>query len=230
MKQQASKKEKLEANSSLFFGMGMIIALSFLLAAFEWSSPRKSLDMFAAHTGMLEVIELDLTVKVPEPPKPKMEEPTMLSPEEIVATDEKVNTPDIVSPEDWAEKPVFVMPTLPEPPGGRGTDEDETVFDFAEIAPSFEGGTSALMQFLASAVRYPQVDIEQGVEGRVICTFVVEKDGSITDIHVVRGVSPGIDKEAKRVIASMPHWKPGFQNGNPVRVKFTLPIVFRLSK
>lgn len=208
--------------------MGMVISLSFLLAAFEWSSPRKSLDMYTSSNNVVEVIEIE-SVKVPEPPKPKIEEPDIFSPEEIVATDEKVSSPDIVSPEDWAEKPVFTVPVLPEPPGGRANDEEEAVLDFAEVAPAFEGGNSALMQFLANAIRYPQVDIEQGVHGRVICTFVVEKDGSITDIHVVRGVSPTIDKEAKRVIATMPHWKPGFQNGNAVRVKFTLPIVFRLS-
>ena len=96
--------------------------------------------------------------------------------------------------------------------------------------PEFPGGQSALMKYLSENIRYPVIAQENGIEGRVICSFVVERDGSITDVQVVRGVDPSLDKEAVRVIQSMPKWKPGKQRGKPVRVRFTLPIVFRLQQ
>jgi protein TonB len=96
--------------------------------------------------------------------------------------------------------------------------------------PEFPGGQSALMKYLSENIRYPVIAQENGIEGRVICSFVVERDGSITDVQVVRGVDPSLDREAVRVIQSMPKWKPGKQRGKPVRVRFTLPIVFRLQQ
>lgn len=229
MKQETSKKENFGRNTSLFFGMGLVVALSFLLVAFEWSTDMRKPDIYGYKSDMPEVIELNLNVKVPEPPKPKIEEPQLITPDELIATDEKVASVDIQTTEDAPDRVVVIHP-IPAPPGGNKEEAVETPLDFAEISPRFEGGSSALMKFLSESVRYPVVDIEQGVEGRVICTFIVEKDGSITDIKVLRGVSPSIDKEAVRVVSGMPNWTPGYQNGTPVRVKFTLPIVFRLNK
>jgi protein TonB len=112
----------------------------------------------------------------------------------------------------------------PEPP----KEEETKVFDVVEQMPSFPGGPSALMQYLASNIKYPVVAEENGVQGRVIVTFVVEKDGSITDVRVVKSVDPSLDKEAQRVVKSMPKWIPGKQNGSAVRVKYTVPVTFRL--
>jgi protein TonB len=112
----------------------------------------------------------------------------------------------------------------PEPP----KEEETKVFDVVEQMPSFPGGQAALMSYLSNNIKYPQIAMENGVQGRVVCTFVVERDGSITDIRVVRGVDPSLDKEAIRVLKSMPHWIPGKQNGSAVRVKFTVPVTFKL--
>ena len=112
----------------------------------------------------------------------------------------------------------------PEPP----KEEETKVFDVVEQMPSFPGGPSALMQFLSSNIKYPVVAEENGVQGRVVCTFVVEKDGSITDVRVIKSVDPSLDKEAMRVVKSMPKWIPGKQNGSAVRVKYTVPVTFRL--
>ena len=112
----------------------------------------------------------------------------------------------------------------PEPP----KEEETKVFDVVEQMPSFPGGQSALFQWLSSNIKYPVVAEENGIQGRVIVTFVVERDGSITDVRVVKSVDPSLDKEAIRVTKSMPHWIPGKQNGSAVRVKYTLPITFRL--
>lgn len=108
--------------------------------------------------------------------------------------------------------------------------EEETskVFDVVEQMPSYPGGMGALMQYLSSHIKYPAIAEENSIQGRVICTFVVERDGSITDVRVAKSVDPNLDKEATRVIKSMPHWIPGKQNGSAVRVKYTLPVTFRL--
>ena len=102
------------------------------------------------------------------------------------------------------------------------------VFDVVEEMPSFPGGQAALMSFLSSNIKYPVVAQENGVQGRVIVGFVVERDGSITDVKVMRSVDPSLDREAQRVVKAMPRWKPGKQNGSAVRVKYTVPVVFRL--
>ncbi|MBQ6210408.1 MAG: energy transducer TonB [Prevotella sp.] len=102
------------------------------------------------------------------------------------------------------------------------------VFDVVEQMPSFPGGNDALMKFLSDNVKYPVVAQENGVQGRVVVSFVVEKDGSITDVKVVRSVDPSLDKEAARVVKSMPRWIPGKQNGAAVRVKYNVPVSFRL--
>ena len=113
----------------------------------------------------------------------------------------------------------------PEPPKHE---EESKVFDVVEQMPSFPGGNGALLEYLATHVKYPVVAQENGVQGRVIVSFVVEKDGSITDVRVVRSVDPSLDREAARVVSSMPRWTPGKQNGSAVRVKYNVPVMFKL--
>ena len=102
------------------------------------------------------------------------------------------------------------------------------VYDVVEEMPQFPGGPSALFEFISRNMQYPVVAEENGVQGRVICTYVIESDGSISDIKVVKSVDPSLDKEAVRVVSSMPKWIPGKQKGIPVRVKYTVPVTFRL--
>ena len=115
--------------------------------------------------------------------------------------------------------------TQPEPPKHV---EENKVFDVVEQMPSFAGGPQALLQYLNSNVKYPVVAQENGVQGRVVISFVVEKDGSVTDVQVAKSVDPSLDKEAQRVVKSMPHWIPGKQNGSAVRVKYVVPVSFKL--
>ena len=107
-------------------------------------------------------------------------------------------------------------------------EEETKVFDVVEQMPSFPGGDAELMKFLHDHMKYPAVAEENGIQGRVICTFVVERDGSITEVKVIKSVDPSLDKEAIRVLKSMPKWIPGKQNGSAVRVKYTVPVNFRL--
>ena len=114
----------------------------------------------------------------------------------------------------------------PEPPKQEA--EQNKVFDVVEQQPQFPGGMGALNQWLGSNIKYPAMAAENGIEGRVIVQFVVERDGSVSGVHVVRGVDPSLDKEATRVVSQMPKWIPGKQNGSAVRVKYTVPVTFRL--
>jgi len=107
-------------------------------------------------------------------------------------------------------------------------EEENKVFDVVEQMPSFPGGMAALMAYLQKSIKYPPFAEENGIQGRVVCTFVVERDGSVTDVRVAKSVDPSLDKEAVRVVSAMPKWIPGKQNGQSVRVKYTLPVTFRL--
>ena len=108
------------------------------------------------------------------------------------------------------------------------TDPSDLVFTVVEVMPEFPGGQGALLQFLAKSIKYPVIAQQNGIQGRVTCSFVVGKDGVIRNIEVIRGVDPSLDLEAARVISMMPKWKPGMQKGKEVNVKYTVPVTFRL--
>lgn len=114
----------------------------------------------------------------------------------------------------------------PEPP--KHVVEETKIFTVVEQVPMFPGGDGALMGYLRDNIHYPTVAAENGVQGRVVVGFVVERDGSITDVNILRGVDPSLDREAMRVVKSMPKWTPGKQNGSAVRVKYQVPVSFRL--
>lgn len=121
-----------------------------------------------------------------------------------------------------------IATVAPPPPPAPKPEVSTKVFDVVEEMPSFPGGNGALMSYLNGNTKYPVVAQENGVQGKVIISFVVERDGSISDVRVARSVDPSLDREAQRVVKSMPRWTPGKQNGQTVRVKYTVPVVFRL--
>ena len=114
----------------------------------------------------------------------------------------------------------------PEPP--KHVVEETKIFTVVEQMPMYPGGDAALMGYLRDNIKYPTVAAENGVQGRVVVGFVVERDGSITDVNILRGVDPSLDREAMRVVKNMPKWTPGKQNGSAVRVKYQVPVSFRL--
>ena len=122
-------------------------------------------------------------------------------------------------------QPFKLVPVDEEP---TRSSADNKIFDVVEERPSFPGGDAALMQWLSSNIKYPVIAAENGIQGRVVVQFVISKTGAIRDVKVLRGVEPSLDKEAVRVIRSMPRWTPGKQNNTPVNVRYTLPITFRL--
>ncbi|MDY6241316.1 MAG: energy transducer TonB [Prevotella sp.] len=122
---------------------------------------------------------------------------------------------------------VNLMATTPE--NNPTEDKQERVFDVVEVMPQYPGGIPQMMKFIISNIKYPKDAIKKGMQGAVVVQFVVEPDGSVSNVHVVRSVFPSLDTEAVRMVKAMPKWSPGMQNGKPVRVRFNVPIRFSLN-
>lgn len=108
------------------------------------------------------------------------------------------------------------------------TKKNDMVFDVVEVMPQFPGGQIAMLKYIMENMKYPEQAMKEGIQGRVAVRFIVEKDGSISDVKPILSVHPLLNKEAVRVVKSMPKWSPGKHNGKPVRVRFNLPVMFKL--
>jgi protein TonB len=223
-----SPKANLEPHKATYWLMGLVLAVAFILLALEWTTETTKMDesIIVAHVVTEEEIEVTRRDPTPPPPPPP---PVPETPEILEIVEEEVDTRlDIQEfSDETAQQTVVAPPPPPAPPREVEVAVDE-IFVVVEVPASFPGGDTAMMQWLNNNIRYPVVAQENGIQGRVITNFVVERDGSITDVQVVRGVDPSLDREAVRVIGQMPRWNPGQQRGQPVRVRFTLPVVFRL--
>ena len=229
MEVKKAPKANIETHKATFFLMGLVVALAVLFVGFEWSSTISKLDETVIVQDVLAEEEIEITQRDPTPPPPPPP-PEPEVPEIIDVVEERVeNQIDLSSLEDDQSRAQVQTYTPPPPPKAVEEEATEEIFVVVEHQPEFPGGMSALMKFLNDNIIYPIIAQENGIQGRVITTFVVERDGSITDINVVRGQDPSLDKEAVRVIKTMPRWKPGQQRGKPVRVRFTLPVQFRLA-
>lgn len=163
-------------------------------------------------------------IKKDEEVKPDEELKTQ---DELMSTKTAIGTFDVKGNDDANGEILKAKQVIAEPEPPKHEEENK-VFDIVEQQPLFPGGPAALMKYLSENTKYPVVAQENGVQGRVTVQFVVEKDGSISDVHVLRGVDPSLDKEAVRVVKSMPRWTPGKQNGITVRVNYRVPVLFRL--
>ncbi|RNC65894.1 energy transducer TonB [Proteiniphilum sp. X52] len=222
-----SPKANLERHRGTYILMGMVLGVSLLFFAFEWSTETRKLDETVLVQDVLAEEEIEITRHEPPPPPPPPP-PEPQAPEIIEVVDDKVETRMEIKVEDDQTKRQTDVYIPPPPPKPKQEEVTEEIFVVVEEQPEFPGGNAAMMKFLSDNIRYPVIAQENGISGRVICNFVVERDGSITDVQVVRGVDPSLDREAIRVIQQMPKWKPGKQRGSAVRVRFTLPVVFRL--
>ena len=228
MEVKKSPKADLENKKASNLLIGVILTLSVLFIGFEWSEREVKV---VTESGITEIVfeEEMIPITEQEPPKqapPPPEAPKMEEIIEIAENDADVEETTIDASVD-IQAAVEVK--------GYGTVEveeeeveEEQIFQVVEEMPEFPGGQAECMKWLGKNMKYPQISQENGVQGRVIVQFVVNSDGSIVDAQVVRGVDPYLDKEALRVIGLMPKWKPGKQRGKAVRVKFTLPVMFRL--
>ena len=225
MQLKKSPKASLEDKKFTYVLMGLVLVLSICYVAFEWTEKEVTkYEVTDTDFFFEEEIDIQQTTQEtpPPPPPPAVQEVEVLN---VVEDDVEVETIEI-NTEDDKDVEVVIAPPVEAP---VEEEEEEVIFVVVETMPEFPGGPQEMMKFIGTNIKYPVIAQENGIQGRVICQFVVEKDGKVTDIQVVRSSGDAsLDKEAVRVINSMPKWKPGKQRGKPVRVKYTIPVNFRL--
>lgn len=226
MEAKKSPKADLEVKRTFFVQIGLIVALAAMLVAFEWKSyDVEQIDIGARQVENVEeeMVEITQQNKPPPPPAP----PAQTTLIHIVTDDVEVDD-DLVIDAEANELTVIEAYTPPAVVEEEEVAEAE-IFTVVEESPSFPGGDVARIQFLQQNIVYPQMARESGIQGTVYVTFVVERNGAVTDVRVLRGIGGGCDEEAVRVIKAMPKWNPGKQRGKPVRVQFNMPIKFTLA-
>ena len=227
METKKSFKANLEKGKTISFMMGAVVALAILFTGFEWGANDIKYELSTKIDPFKEVVEpvIILPPDPIEPPKPEK----IISPDVLVLVDDKKEVdPSKIAPSEILPnepQPVYVPIVAPKP-----EEPADDIYISVEIMPVFPGGEHALLKWVAENVKYPVVAVESGIEGLVACSFVINTDGTICDIQVIRSIDPLLDKEAVRVLELMPKWKPGIQQGKYVRVKYTVPVRFRLQK
>ena len=223
-----TEKWNLENKRFIFREIGMIVALGLILLAFNWKTSEKArTDLYQRQ--VLDIPEEIVPITEQKPPEPpKMEPPKMVTAIHIVENEAEVEENIVIDAEanERTEIPEYTPPAPVQ--REEEAEEESEIFYVAESMPSFPGGDDKIYEYLARNMVYPLQAREANIEGRVFLTFVVERDGSITDVKVLRGIGGGCDEEAVRVVENMPKWVPGKQRGIPVRVHFNLPIKFTL--
>jgi protein TonB len=217
---------KLYAKRPLFFNIGLVIAISLCFMAFE-------LKVFISEEKKVELPDEEIvflsddimpTEQLPQPKPKKLLEPKG---DINIIEVEKLPIPDLEKKEIDIEKEMESWEQFDIP---EEKVEDNNVYDpFAlEVNPKFNGGMDAFYEYVGNAIQYPSFEQRRDIEGRVVLSFVIEKDGTLTQVEILKGVSEGIDQEAIRVIENAPKWEAGRQRGQAVRVKMNIPIYFKL--
>ena len=226
MEIKKSKRADVAKERGTSLMIGLVISLSIMFVALEWTQKETvdNSDVYSMSDYIPdELIPITLPEKKTVPPPPAALAKADII--EIIQDDADVDDDIMASIEDnqeWLDPQEYDFPIIePEP-------EPDEIFMIVEDQPEFPGGTAALLEYLKKNIKYPAICRENNIQGRVLVTFIVNKDGAIVEPEVVKGVNPSLDKEALRVISQMPNWKPGYQRGKPVRVKFTVPVNFQL--
>ena len=238
MEIKKTSKADLEKGKTLALLMGLVMGLAILFVGFEWGTTELKIDVKEGITDILAEEEIEITtqdveVNAPPPPPPPPQMEVAAEVLTIVEDNVDVGNQTLMSSEDTqreAQTQTYVPPTVMTAVVVEEEISEQQIFEIVEEQPEFPGGMVALNSFLFKNLNYPIIAQENGISGRVSCAFVVNADGSIVDIEVVRGIDPSLDKEALRVLATMPKWKPGKQRGKPVRVRFNVPVLFRLAQ
>ena len=214
-------------NSKLFLSIGLFLSMVMVILAFEWktSDPMEGIALGQVNGEFEEVLEIPPTEQPPPPPPKKVQHPEIIEVPDIEEIKEEIQVDfDIEITDDKAVEEVNYE-------GFESMEEEvaEEVFTIVESMPQFPGGMPAFLAFLGKNIKYPRKAAQLGVEGRVFVEFIVNKDGTLTDLKVVKGIGSGCDEEAIRVLSKAPKWAPGKQRGKAVRVKMVVPIFFKLA-
>jgi len=223
MELKKNPNSDMSLKAGLFFNIGLATSLLLVVSAFEWRSydDGSLVDLGQVDDNFEDLMEIPPTEQ-PPPPPPKVQLPQIIEvPDEEEIEDEiEVDLDVEITEETVIEDIVFEAA-----PDEEIADE---IFTIVEDQPEPKGGMQAFYKFVAKQMKYPNQARRMGIEGKVFVQFVVDKDGSITDVQAVKGIGAGCDEEAVRVIRSSPKWKAGKQRGRPVKVRMILPITFRL--
>ena len=225
MEEKKSPKANLENKKLMFMQIGMIISLFIVWMAFEHKSyDKREIDAsLLRQTETLDEEMVEITKQEEQKPQP-VEVPKQTTQLEIVEDD--VETEDININAEVEQNEVIEEYVAPEVVEEEVVEQE--IFQIVEEMPAFPGGEKALLEYVAKNIKYPQIARETGIQGRVFVGFVVEPDGSVSNVKILRGIGGGCDEEAMRVIKSLPKWKPGKQRGKAVRVSYQIPVFFKL--
>lgn len=223
MELKKNPKADLTKKTGFFFSIGLLLSMGLVLAAFEYKSGEEKVDALAGKASDVfeEVIEVPPT-DLPPPPPPQIQAPVIVEvpDEEEIEEEIKVNL-DIEVSQDTKVEEIIVKAEEPK-------EEVEEIFTIVEESAAPKGGMGAFYKYVADKLKYPPQARRMNIDGKVFVEFVINKDGSITDVRAVKGIGAGCDEEAVRVVQSAPAWTPGKQRGKPVRQKMVLPITFKL--
>lgn len=224
MEAKKTPKADLSRKSGMFLNLGLAISLGIVLFAFEYKSYDDGAlkDLGSVNDEFEELLDIPITEQPPPPPPPPIEQPIIEEvPDEVEIEEIEVNF-DVDVKEETVIKEVVITEAPVE-------EKAEEIFDVVETMPTPPGGMEGWNKYLSSNLKYPTQARRMGIEGTVYVVFVVNTDGSIQDVEILRGIGGGCDEEAMRVVQNAPNWEPGKQRGRPVRVKMRLPIRFKLS-
>lgn len=227
MELKKSAKADLENKREIFVQVGLVAALLIVLYAFNISNQVKSVDSLGDLSA--QVIEdevIPVTRQEEQQPPPPPPPPKVI--EVLTIIDDDVQLDEEFEFESTEADKMTIIDAMPVIEKEESKEEDTEIFVIVEDMPEFPGGEVALRRWIANNIKYPVIAAENGIQGRVYVQFVVDRDGSISNAKIARGVDPSLDQEALRVVNSLPKWKAGMQRGKPVRVSYTVPINFQL--
>ena len=225
MEIKKSEKASLENKRFLFTEVGFVVALLIVLGAFEYTSKEKKTAVLEADETIVEVEDMvPITQETPPPPEAAPKIPILSDNIDIVDDDIEVDDSMFQNLEDSDDLAVEIMDYVEE------VEEEKAIpFQLVEEKPSFQGGdANQFSKWVNSKLVYPEIAKENGVQGRVTLQFTVNADGTVSNVKVLRGVDPALDKEAVRVVSMSPKWKPGKQRDRAVKVTYTFPVIFQL--
>lgn len=223
MEAKKTPQADLTKKTSLFLAIGLVVSLGVTLAAFEWKKYEKGeiMDLGMVADDFEELTEIPPTEQ-PPPPPPKIQQPQIIEIPDEEEIEEEIEIDLDVEITEETEVEEIVFEEEPE------EEEADEVFLVVEEQASFPGGMGEWNNFLKKNLKYPRQATRMGIEGAVFLSFIVDKQGSISDIQVIRGIGGGCDEEAIRVLKNSPKWAPGKQRGRAVKSRMQLRIVFRL--
>lgn len=228
METKKSPKADLESKRGMFLEIGLLLSLAIVIALFSWSQSEKTVDLMASTGEVVEQDVMDVTIQDQKPPEPvKLETQTLSDIIKVVKNDVKIDQQMAVF-EDFNMDDLANIQLKTTSKVETAVVDDE-IFFAAEENPKFKGGDlEVFRKWVFGEIVYPSMAAENGITGKVTISFTVEKDGSLTQIKVVRGVDRLLDNEALRVISTSPKWTPAKNNGKPVRFNYTMAVSFTL--